>query len=245
MIQERKKEAGFTLVELAIVMMIIGLLLGGILKGQELIKNARISATGAQLKAFESAITSFRDIYGGKPGDLNNAATRVPGCAAGNTNSCQNGNGDSYIWGAKSINYWPGTSIALESRQAFKHLALADLIGGVNASTANYLEAWPLPEIGEGYIVMGEHDGAVRSHLGGTSNTPAGIYVGITRQANWTGTYGRVMSPAEAARLDRKIDDGSPGTGSLLATGAGGCVSGTAYNEVTGNNDCGIIYRVQ
>ena len=71
MLKELKtKQGGFTLVELAIVMVIIGLLIGGILKGQELIKNAAISATAAQIKAFESAFVTFEDIYQAKPGDF-------------------------------------------------------------------------------------------------------------------------------------------------------------------------------
>lgn len=74
------KQRGFTLVELAIVMTIIGLLIGGILKGQEMIQNARVTATIAQVKAIEAATTTFRDAYNGMPGDLVRAGTRVPGC---------------------------------------------------------------------------------------------------------------------------------------------------------------------
>ncbi|MBI3440941.1 MAG: prepilin-type N-terminal cleavage/methylation domain-containing protein, partial [Proteobacteria bacterium] len=76
------QQKGFTLVELAIVLTIIGLLIGGILKGQQLMQNARITATMGQIRAVESATTTFRDTYGGMPGDLANAATRVPNCAA-------------------------------------------------------------------------------------------------------------------------------------------------------------------
>jgi prepilin-type N-terminal cleavage/methylation domain-containing protein len=54
-------QAGFTLVELAIVMIIIGLLIAGVLKGQELIANARVTSTVAQVKAIDAAISTFKD----------------------------------------------------------------------------------------------------------------------------------------------------------------------------------------
>ena len=74
---------GFTLVELAIVMTIIGLLIGGILKGQELIENARVTATIAQVKSYEAATSTFRDRFDALPGDMPSASTRIAGC---NTN---------------------------------------------------------------------------------------------------------------------------------------------------------------
>ncbi|HPD83403.1 MAG TPA: prepilin-type N-terminal cleavage/methylation domain-containing protein, partial [Alphaproteobacteria bacterium] len=66
--QGRKGESGFTLVELAIVMIIIGLLIGGILKGQELIANAAVTSTVAQVKGFEAAMSTFDDKYNAMPG---------------------------------------------------------------------------------------------------------------------------------------------------------------------------------
>ena len=78
---EQRATSGFTLVELAIVMTIIGLLIAGILKGQQLIENARVAATVSQIRAYEAALTTFRDTYGALPGDILNANDKIPGCS--------------------------------------------------------------------------------------------------------------------------------------------------------------------
>jgi len=69
-------EAGFTLVEIAIVLVIIGLLLGGILKGQEMITQAKIKNVINDFNGVTVAITSYQDRYRAIPGDDQNAATR-------------------------------------------------------------------------------------------------------------------------------------------------------------------------
>jgi prepilin-type N-terminal cleavage/methylation domain-containing protein len=126
-----RAQAGFTLVELAIVMIIIGLLIAGVLKGQALIQNAQVTSTVAQVKSIEAAISTFSDTYAAIPGDLVNPATRLPNCAgacivgAGATN----GNGH--------LENTPGqTPIGAENEAFFPQLAQAGLLSGLTGAAA-------------------------------------------------------------------------------------------------------------
>ena len=74
---------GFTIVEIAIVLVVFGLLLGGILKGQELINAAKIQAIAARQSEFQKAALLFIDHYGAMPGDLRNASTYISGATDG------------------------------------------------------------------------------------------------------------------------------------------------------------------
>jgi len=64
-----QNQKGFTLIELAIVMIIIGILLGGVLKGQELIKSAKIKATASEIEAYKTAYWGYKERFGATPGD--------------------------------------------------------------------------------------------------------------------------------------------------------------------------------
>ncbi len=101
----RRHQSGFTLIEIAIVLVIIGLLLGGILKGQELITSARVRNLIAQLDGTKAAFFGFQDRYRALPGDFTLATTQVPGAT-------QNGNGDGQIVGTESIAVWDHLSHA-------------------------------------------------------------------------------------------------------------------------------------
>lgn len=107
-------QQGFTLVEIAIVLVIIGLLLGGVLKGQALIDSAKIKNIIQQSNSLQAAVNSYQDRFRALPGDDMLATTHVPGALA-------NGNGDGQI---------------TEYLGAPQHLALAGLITGTyNGST--------------------------------------------------------------------------------------------------------------
>ncbi|HEB81223.1 MAG TPA: prepilin-type N-terminal cleavage/methylation domain-containing protein, partial [Gammaproteobacteria bacterium] len=88
-----KRQKGFTLIEIAIVLVIIGLLLGGVLKGQELINTARVRALNNSVDGVTAAWFSFQDRYRAFPGDYTQATVNLPdpnGLIA-------NGNGDGLV----------------------------------------------------------------------------------------------------------------------------------------------------
>jgi prepilin-type N-terminal cleavage/methylation domain-containing protein len=112
-----KDQAGFTLVEIAIVMVIIGLLIGGVLKGQAMIQNAKVKRVVKQADEIRAAVMTFYDKYGVYPGDENLAAI-PPGGAD------HEGNGDGQITGA-------------EIPEVFNDLGLAGLISGTYNGTSD------------------------------------------------------------------------------------------------------------
>jgi prepilin-type N-terminal cleavage/methylation domain-containing protein len=79
----KRKQTGFTLVEIAIVLVIIGLLLGGILKGQEMITQAKIKNAITDFSGVSAAYFGYQDRYRATPGDDNQAARWGAGVIAG------------------------------------------------------------------------------------------------------------------------------------------------------------------
>ncbi len=116
------KQRGFTLVEIAIVLVIIGLLLGGVLKGQAMIDNSRYKRLVADLDSFRTEVYMFQDRYGALPGDMVNASTRLNAAAT-------NGNGNGVINGG-----WC-TAAGRESCLVWSHLRYAGLLGGDPTAT--------------------------------------------------------------------------------------------------------------
>ena len=84
---------GFTLVELSIVLVIIGLIVGGVLAGRDLIRAATLRAVIKEVKNYETVIHIFRDKYGYLPADMPNARDYWPACNDNGANPC-NGDGD-------------------------------------------------------------------------------------------------------------------------------------------------------
>jgi prepilin-type N-terminal cleavage/methylation domain-containing protein len=115
-------QKGFTLVEIAIVLVIIGLLLGGILKGQEMITQAKIKNVIADYTGISAAYHGYQDRYRAIPGDDPQAATRWTGAAVSAT-AGEPGNGR--VQGA-----WNSTTVGDESRLWWDHLRRAGFVSG-------------------------------------------------------------------------------------------------------------------
>lgn len=113
----RSDRSGFTLVEIAIVMVIIGLLIGGVLKGQAMVQNAKVKRVVKQADELRAAVMTFYDKYGVYPGDENLPAIPPQGADG-------EGNGNGQI------------SVA-ESYELFNDLGLAGLISGTYNGTSD------------------------------------------------------------------------------------------------------------
>jgi len=126
------RQTGFTLIEIAIVLVIIGLLLGGVVKGQEMISASRARSVISQQDGIKAAFFGFQDRYRALPGDYGAADSNL-NCGA---STCLNGNNNSYIEAAAT-----GT-VAHEDILAWSHLSAAGFLSG-NYVMANAVIAVP------------------------------------------------------------------------------------------------------
>lgn len=120
-----RKQCGFTLVEVATVLVIIGLLLGGALKGQSMIENAKVKALAAEMRAVFVMLNTYRDVFKATPGDDEYAGINMPGATSANLS----GAGD----GAISTGEWVGREILTtlsESSLFWNHVRKAGLATG-------------------------------------------------------------------------------------------------------------------
>lgn len=192
-----RKQSGFTLIELAIVLVIIGLLLGGVLKGQELINSAKVKSFAADFRNIPVFIYGYQDKYKALPGDDKNATTHLGVATA------INGNGN----GALDGNWYDEKATTSEAYVFWQHVRLANL---ANGSTDLASSDWR-PTNADGNpigIMAGTNDVTKTAMKDKSGNAITGSYV-ICSQ----GVLGKYVT-----QLDTNMDDGNVATGNMLAS---------------------------
>ncbi len=184
----KSKQTGFTLIEIAIVLVIIGLLLGGVLKGQELINSARVKNLATDFKNIPVYIYGYQDKYRALPGDDKDAQLHL-GASAVQAASATAGNGT--IDGG-----WDAGAGDKESNLFWQHVRLANLAPG---STADPMTNDLRPSNAVGGLV------GVTSAANSSISGMKGSFIVCS-----SGIAGKF-----AKQLDITMDDGNTASGSM------------------------------
>jgi prepilin-type N-terminal cleavage/methylation domain-containing protein len=239
---------GFTLIELAVVMIIIGLIIGGVMLGHTMVKSANIRSVMAQVEQFKTASNTFKTKYNCMAGDCANATSLLSGTANGNGNYRFDGGGARHT-DNEVLLFW-------------QHLSYAQLIPGnytTVAPGAVYVADinFPSSKLGGNYGVWD-----LRAYNSGGAYPasgklfPANYNNNIILGKPWGDTSSKiplvnVMSGYDALEIDTKFDDGLPAYGNIITwmntSGySGGCPTSdtpaTAIYTKTNNITCSLFF---
>ena len=212
----KSQQSGFTLVEIAIVLVIIGLLLGGILKGQELINSAKVKNLANDFRVIPTYIYAYQDKFKALPGDDPQVTVHINGATQAGATA-----GNGVIDGN-----WNSTAATDESYLFWQHVRLSNLAAGPTTTGQ--------PE----YIARNNVGGVI-----GVSSAAAGQLqiAGMTGtyQVCSAGILGKF-----AKQLDIQMDDGNTATGSMRVVPDGSAMNTAAAAMTATNPDDATPYTV-
>ncbi len=219
-----QKKNAFTLIELSIVLVVIGLVISGIMLGQTLINGYQIRATMVQVEQFKTASNTFKLKYNCLAGDCADASSFLTGAS--------DGNGNNKIDGASEV-------LSNEYIYFWQHLSQAGLIPGAytTATTGtNYVPGlnFPASKYGNGFSSWNSYKGggfgalSLRAYEGGGAFAGTGLLYpakygnSLMLGSPWVDLTSNIpimsLFPGRDARaIDLKFDDGLPGGGSIMS----------------------------
>ncbi|MEQ1532863.1 MAG: prepilin-type N-terminal cleavage/methylation domain-containing protein [Sideroxydans sp.] len=190
----KRNQSGFTLIEIAIVLVIIGLLLGGVMKGQELINSAKVKNFGMDFKNIPIYIYGYQDKFRALPGDDLAAASHVTSDGI----TIPNGNGNGVMAGN-----WDTVTAADETVLFWQHVRLAGLATGSTTIPATLTRTDP-------YFPTNAIGGRIGIESG-SAHPPIDKLKGSYYLCS-EGILGKFVT-----QLDLQMDNGAPDTGAMMA----------------------------
>ena len=225
----------FSLVELSVVLIILGLLIAGVVTGKKMINNAKLMKTLAVIEEYNASISMFYASYDALPGDMNNAYSYFTSdCAGGDQDEC-NGDGDLRIEFA--------TNNTNEIAKIFHHINISGIwaknwVGNHSYTPNSAVDAAGNTCSSSNYGVV---PGATSPTFGDTTIAITAAYIAESVNNNLFIIGGskcndypvyQGFTPLVASQIDIKYDDGVANTGNVLgytASGAPTCHSSGVY----------------
>lgn len=241
-------QKGFSLVELSIVLVVIGLIVGGITAGVSIVKGSKLKSVMTDIESYKTALLNFRSQYDALPGDMLNAHAYFDDGADGvcGTDVQCNGNGNRRIQIQNNGN-------DSESYRAWQHLSLAGLVpgnftgigygSGKQADIGVNVPASKVAGGGYSLVYSAWHSSQVKGN---------GIQFGSFRANNHT--QKAVIAPRDAANIEKKIDDNNPEYGKVSTHSGQGisqseCLTGVlgsfAFNLQNTNIVCRMLFILE